>query len=263
MNPAIVIVRSPIYPALYRRSLAPYERQNGFGRRRYQEPQQPRNSMTPQAYQGNQCHAAQSTRGVPPQGNCALTIRGLPASCTIGELLVGISGVGKVFASYILPPNKVHPTPAAQIIMWDSEGAKRLFDYVEQRLLWVCGHCPYIMTNRRFHPSQPKSHHTRVIEIGAPHGIMREAYLRTFFNACGFAYELTAAVTVFQNTWQTHIILYFASYWGQAERAYAFINMARKGGDIPGVNLSASERDQWEKSMIFFQRDPCDELVII
>ncbi|KAL8367074.1 hypothetical protein RB595_007984 [Gaeumannomyces hyphopodioides] len=78
-------------------------------------------------YRGNINIDRNRSAAIPEHENCSLFILGLPADLTTHQLLAGIRGVGRVYATHINrpEPSRGHMTCAAKVIFFDREPAAR------------------------------------------------------------------------------------------------------------------------------------------
>jgi len=84
----------------------------------------------PTSYQGDSTKFRRIAANVPDeQLNCALFLKNLPADITHHELLASLHNLGRVFNTYINPPEpaKGHFTYAIKVVFFSSDPAQALF----------------------------------------------------------------------------------------------------------------------------------------
>lgn len=99
------------------------------------QPQQPENPWEARAqllikgfspnYRGDPDLARNRSAAIPAEQNCSLFVVGLAPDVTTHELLSGIRGVGRVYATHINPPDPVrgHFGSAAKVVFFERAGA--------------------------------------------------------------------------------------------------------------------------------------------
>ncbi len=114
-------------------------------------------------YRGDPDVARNQSAAIPADANCSLFLVGLAPDLTTHELLAGIRGVGRVYATHINPPvpERGHVFSAAKLVFFERKGAGRSFSFS------FCA--PFCLLNPFPHPLYPyplsliippsKSHH--------------------------------------------------------------------------------------------------------
>lgn len=80
-------------------------------------------------YRGDPDLARNQSATIPADANCSLFLVGLAPDLTTHELLSGIRGVGRVYATHINPPapERGHVLSAAKVVFFERRGAGELF----------------------------------------------------------------------------------------------------------------------------------------
>ncbi|AEO66648.1 uncharacterized protein THITE_38236 [Thermothielavioides terrestris NRRL 8126] len=81
-------------------------------------------------YRGDPNLARNQSAMIPDDANCSLFLVGLAPDLTTHELLSGIRGVGRVFATHINPPapERGHAFSAAKVVFFERRGAERFYN---------------------------------------------------------------------------------------------------------------------------------------
>ncbi|GAB1319131.1 RRM domain-containing protein [Madurella fahalii] len=81
-------------------------------------------------YRGDPDLARNRSAAIPAEQNCSLFLVGLAPDLTTHELLSGIRGVGRVYATHINPPDleRGHLRSAAKLVFFERAGAERFYD---------------------------------------------------------------------------------------------------------------------------------------
>ncbi|KAK8017318.1 hypothetical protein PG993_013644 [Apiospora rasikravindrae] len=71
----------------------------------------------PGSYQGNILASDNLSAPIPPNENCSIFVRNLPADLTHEQLFAALRGIGRIASVYINRPTNRHPTCAAKVIL--------------------------------------------------------------------------------------------------------------------------------------------------
>ncbi|KAH9895420.1 hypothetical protein F4778DRAFT_783776 [Xylariomycetidae sp. FL2044] len=209
-------------------------------------------------YKGNLYAENLIASQTPKSDNCAVSIRNLPADCTLRDLLGKISGVGKIYASNIMAPTEAHQNAAAKIAFWDRDTLHKFFTFVAQGRFVFGDHVPLVVMNLHPSPSQPASWYSRVLEIGGPADLISVELMQEFFKKCGFKFETEKITEVWRNRFTAHVQFHFAAYRYQASNAVIFLDRAINGKLDDTFNLCPKQREKFQQIFWYFMPDPCD-----
>ncbi|GAW18088.1 hypothetical protein ANO14919_075590 [Xylariales sp. No.14919] len=144
---------------------------------------QTRNSL---AYQGNVLLRRNICAAIPDELNCRLWITGLPAACTVHQLLECIRGIGPVYACHINQPNSTGPkiweTAAASLTFFTADAANRFLEWNAVQPFTVAGHVTKIVRHRIRTESVPVNGRSRVLRIVGDAEIVQPNYLHRLFS---------------------------------------------------------------------------------
>jgi hypothetical protein len=198
-------------------------------------------------YRGNIHLDRNRSADIPATENCSLFIIGLPPSVTVTSLLATIRDCGRVYATHVNPPEpgKGHVTCAAKVIFFDRASAERFHDRHALGGLRVAGEPGYaarVVWNRiRTAASTSPRHHSRVLLIAGPEGLVNRGFLMGYFSS-KLDYDVDEVLERGSNGGRALIEFRFGSYRCQAESAKMAIS--RELGES-GVQ-------------VWFGVDPCD-----
>jgi hypothetical protein len=92
-------------------------------------------------YRGDPNLIRNQSAAIPTDANCSLFLVGLAPNLTTHELLAGIRGVGRVYATHINPPDpgRGHVLSAAKVVFFvrGSAGSFCLFFFDPPSLTWL------------------------------------------------------------------------------------------------------------------------------
>ncbi|KAI1300346.1 hypothetical protein F5Y03DRAFT_397293 [Xylaria venustula] len=138
------------------------------------------------AYQGNTSLPRNICAPIPDELNCRLWITGLPASCTVHQLLEAIRGIGPVFACHITKPSisgpKVWKTAAASLTFFTADAANRFLQLNDLQPFTVSGHRTRIVRHRIRTESVNVNGRSRVLRIVGDPEIVHPGYLNRVFS---------------------------------------------------------------------------------
>ncbi|KAI0456655.1 hypothetical protein F5B21DRAFT_522456 [Xylaria acuta] len=167
---------------------------------------------------------------IPDERNCRLWITGLPAICTVHQLLEGIRGIGPVLACHIITPSssgaKPWETAAASLTFFTADAANRFLQQTAVRPFSVANHVAKVVRHRIQAESTHVNGRSRVLRIVGDPTIVRPQYLaRVFseywlirFDTDFVRFHTDRSGNLNQITWA------FGSFRGQAQVIYTKIN---------------------------------------
>ncbi|KAI1428348.1 hypothetical protein F5Y12DRAFT_782761 [Xylaria sp. FL1777] len=137
------------------------------------------------AYQGNTALRRNICAPIPNELNCRLWITGLPATCTVNQLLGCIRGIGPIYACHITKPNstgaKVWETAAASLTFFTAEAANRFLEQDALHPFTVADHRTKIVRHRIRTESVNVNGRSRVLRIVGDPRIVHPDYLARVF----------------------------------------------------------------------------------
>jgi hypothetical protein len=147
-------------------------------------------SNSPTNYLGDPSVEHNRSAFIPENENCSLWVWGLPACVTYTALLASIRGIGKVYATVINPPTDEIRTSAAKVVLFNRQGAERLFNIIANRQFVVMGKLVHrVLWNKIRSGPYPHLNHSRAIRITGPRELMDFDFFEDFFIR-RFTYDL-------------------------------------------------------------------------
>ena len=184
-------------------------------------------------YEGNRFLQSNMSANIPADKNCSLFVTGLPPDVTTSQLLAPISGMGRIFATHINPPEpaKGHPLSAAKIVFFERDAAHRFWRWANTHGFTVGGLRAHVIFNRiRSAESAEARNCSRVLMISGPPQYVNPHFLALFFKT-KFVFQVD---TVIQHgpdkDGEVTIEYRFGSYRCQAQAAK--MALGREFGDI-------------------------------
>ncbi|KAH9905918.1 hypothetical protein F4778DRAFT_779309 [Xylariomycetidae sp. FL2044] len=99
-------------------------------------------------YRGKLRSIENNGEGVREDDNCCLNLSNLPPTCTVGDLLGAIRGVGRVSACNIRAPDGRFHTSAAKLSFFTRQEAETMMVYSRQGHFMVNGYVPRVGWNK-------------------------------------------------------------------------------------------------------------------
>ncbi|KAI1750954.1 hypothetical protein F4782DRAFT_531989 [Xylaria castorea] len=162
--------------------------------------------------------------------NCRLWITGLPATCTVHEVLKVIRGIGPVSACQIIAPNssgaKPWETAAASLTFFTADAANCFLERTAVRPFIVANHVAKVVRHRIHAESTHVNGRSRVLRIVGDPNIVRPQYLAQVFSE-SWLVQFDTDFIQFQpdkNGKWNEITWAFGSFRGQAQVIYTKIN---------------------------------------
>ncbi|RYP19626.1 hypothetical protein DL765_003219 [Monosporascus sp. GIB2] len=222
-------------------------------------------------YRGDPNNPNNQSANIPESESTAIYVEGLPADCTVRELLRAARGTGKLWASNVSPPTPQHPGSCGKLVFWARAGADRLLAMHAGGRFLVRGAAPTVKMNRWRSAARPEGDpRSRVVVVRGPARVANRPYLDAFF-AGGepgpkFDWDTDEVVARphAREGW-AELEYRFACHRAQASEAYRWIMIA-SGWWLPnekekralGRDLSPEERDLWAEVKVSWGIDPCD-----
>uniref|UniRef100_A0A8H7N740 RRM domain-containing protein n=1 Tax=Bionectria ochroleuca TaxID=29856 RepID=A0A8H7N740_BIOOC len=163
--------------------------------------------------------------------NCSLWLRNLPPNITYAELLDTISGIGRVWATYINRPDARHDTAAAKVIFFNPEAAAKYLEHIESTNLQIRGLAVTGEYNRVKIPRQlsggPQA--SRVLVITGHSDFVNKDSLTRFFGDL-IQFHTDRIIERFRVGTRTVIEFRFGSYRAQAQSAKTALERNQPSG---------------------------------
>ncbi|KAI1337710.1 hypothetical protein F5Y15DRAFT_425707 [Xylariaceae sp. FL0016] len=188
--------------------------------------------------------------GVAPLENTSVFISDLPPTATIKDLLGAVRGIGKIWASNMIPPQGTHVWAAAKVVFWNRAGLEAFWEFQTAGKFLVNGTQPKVVMNRHRSGSFNESSASRVLIITGPTDLIDQRYLSSIFGTC-FTFDIDEiidhGVTWSHQDGEMNLVAVrtlefrFASYRAQAAWAFNLVRglQNRRGFD----RWQASERE--------------------
>ncbi|KAK4183406.1 hypothetical protein QBC35DRAFT_543807 [Podospora australis] len=139
-------------------------------------------------YRGNPDLDRNRSAMIPEGENCSLFLVGLPPNISTHDLLAGVRGIGRVYATHINPPepNRGHEMSAAKLVFFDRDAAERFYAFAQGEGFRVPANPTFRarVTWNRIRSAQvdPAGVKSRVLLISGPPEVVNEGYLRAYFD---------------------------------------------------------------------------------
>lgn len=163
--------------------------------------------------------------------NCSLWLRNLPPNITYAELLDTISGIGRVWATYINRPDAKHDTAAAKVIFFNPEAAAKYLKHIESTNLQIQGLAVTGEYNRVKIPRQlsggPQA--SRVLVITGHSDFVNKDSLTRFFGDL-IQFHTDRVIERFRVGTRAVIEFRFGSYRSQAQSAKTALERNQPSG---------------------------------
>ncbi|CAH0054337.1 unnamed protein product [Clonostachys solani] len=163
--------------------------------------------------------------------SCSLWLRNLPPNITYAELLDTISGIGRVWATYINRPDARHDTAAAKVIFFNPEAAAKYLEHIESTNLQIRGFPVAAEYNRVKIPRQlsggPQASRVLII-IGHSDFVNKESLIRFFHDLIQFHND--RVIERFRVGTRAVIEFRFGSYRAQSSSAKLALEKNQPGG---------------------------------
>ncbi|RYP92106.1 hypothetical protein DL770_001767 [Monosporascus sp. CRB-9-2] len=222
-------------------------------------------------YRGDPNNPNNQSADIPEEDSTAIYIEGLPADCTVRELLLAARGTGKLWASNISPPTGPHPGSCGKLVFWDRAGADRLLARHAEGRFAVRGAVPVVKMNKWRSMAKPENDpRSRVVVVRGPARIVNQPRLDAFFGkgepGAKFDWDTDEVVVRphAREGW-AELEYRFACHRAQASEAYRWIMIA-SGRWLPNGkekrvlerDFSPEEWDLWAEVAVVWGVDPCD-----
>ncbi len=181
------------------------------------------------AYQGNTSIPRNICAPIPDELNCRLWITGLPATCTMHQILGRISE-GPIFACHITKPSlwgpKIWATAAASLTFFTADAANRFLERNALEPFTVEGRQTKVVRHRIRTESVDVNGRSRVLRIVGDPRIVQPEYLNRLFTEDWMIQFDTDYVqfTPDENGKANEIIWAFGSFRAQAHMVYINVN---------------------------------------
>ncbi|RYP82736.1 hypothetical protein DL769_001545 [Monosporascus sp. CRB-8-3] len=222
-------------------------------------------------YRGDPNNPNNQSANIPEKDSTAVYVEGLPADCTVHELLLAARGTGKLWASNVSPPAGPHPGSCGKLVFWDRAGTDRLLAMHAEGRFAVRGGAPVVKMNRWRSAARPEDDpRSRVVVVRGPAGVVNQPYLDAFFKkgepGAKFDWDTDEVVVRphAREGW-AELEYRFACHRAQASEAYRWI-MVASGWWLPNEkekrvlerDFSPEEWDLWAEVTVVWGVDPCD-----
>ncbi|RYO88234.1 hypothetical protein DL766_006286 [Monosporascus sp. MC13-8B] len=223
-------------------------------------------------YRGDPNNPNNQSADIPERQSTAIYVEGLPADCTVRELLLAARGTGKLWASNVSPPTPPeHPGSCGKLVFWTRAGADRLLAMHAGGRFLVRGAAPTVKMNRWRSAARPEGDpRSRVVVVRGPARVVNRPYLDAFFGrgepGPKFDWDTDEVVVRphAREGW-AELEYRFACHRAQASEAYRWIMIAsgrwqpnEKEKRALGRDFGPEERDLWAGVKVSWGTDPCD-----
>ncbi|RYP38566.1 hypothetical protein DL767_002502 [Monosporascus sp. MG133] len=222
-------------------------------------------------YRGDPNNPNNQSANIPEKDSTAVYVEGLPADCTVRELLLAARGTGKLWASNVSPPAGPHPGSCGKLVFWDRAGADRLLALHAAGRFVVRGAAPVVKMNRWRSAAKPEDDpRSRVVVVRGPARVVNRPRLDAFFGKAGprpkFDWDTDEVVVRphARDGW-AELEYRFACHRAQASEAYRWIMIASGRWPPNGKERRVLERDfgpeewdLWAEVTVVWGVDPCD-----
>lgn len=199
------------------------------------------------AYQGDPTLPGNRCAPISDEQNCRLWITGLPANCTVHQLLSRIKGVGPVYACHVNAPILSGPkkcsTAAASLTFFTADAATRFLNESKKKPFTVDG-CETSITRHRIKTeSVPVNGRSRVLLIVGDPDVVRIETLASIFSEAWhirFDTDYVLFTPSEQEGGRNKIVWAFGSFRAQAQVIFTNINRYFEG-----------------RAFALYQSDPC------
>ncbi|KAI0808688.1 hypothetical protein GGR55DRAFT_650414 [Xylaria sp. FL0064] len=188
---------------------------------------------------------------IPNKLNASVWVKNLPPDVDHATLLNSIRDCGKVFATYINPPQAGYTTVASTIVFFDVAGARNLLRQSREGRFIVNGYLPVVNHNGLKVAAQPPSSASRVLLFEGPSCIVNPANLSALFLNYGILWEDEAIIVLSQDAMFTRLEWRFASYHRQAQAVWDHMDRMFRDPRIMHHEL-------WRRVAVRYGADPCD-----
>ncbi|KXX80607.1 hypothetical protein MMYC01_202678 [Madurella mycetomatis] len=177
-------------------------------------------------YRGDPDLARNRSAAIPAEQNCSLFVVGLAPDLTTHELLSGIRGVGRVYATHINPPDPArgHLGSAAKVVFFERAGAERFYD-LYSAFGFSTPRSPHLrarVTWNRIRSAEVDvgGHKSRVLLVSGPPDIVNQQFLMSYLDN-KMQYQVDDVLHRGANPDRTRVLLEFrfGSFRCQAEAA--------------------------------------------
>ncbi|RYP76092.1 hypothetical protein DL771_001916 [Monosporascus sp. 5C6A] len=222
-------------------------------------------------YRGDPNNPNNQSADIPEGDSTAIYVEGLPADCTVRELLLAARGTGKLWASNVSPPTGPHPGSCGKLVFWDRAGADRLLAMHAGGRFAVRGAAPVVKMNKWRSAAKPGDDpRSRVVVVRGPARVVNRPRLDAFFGKgrppAKFDWD-TDEVLVRPHAREgwAELEYRFACHRAQASEAYRWIMVAsgrwlpnEKERRVLGRDFGPEEWDLWAEVTVVWGVDPCD-----
>jgi hypothetical protein len=253
LGPSKNLISSPAYdarlrqPSSHLRSPPPCVSPAAAESRVCQEPHRHGRERSSPAYQGDPNLPGNRCAPIPDEQNCRLWITGLPAECTVHQLLGKIEGVGPVYACHVNAPILSGPkrcsTAAASLTFFTADAATRFLNESKKKPFAVDGCETSIMRHRIKTESVPVSGRSRVLLIVGDPDIVRIETLAFLFSEIWhirFDTDHVLFMPSEQEGGRNKVVWAFGSFRAQAQVIFTNVNRYFEG-----------------RAFALYQSDPC------
>ena len=208
-------------------------------------------------YRGDISNPRNLSAPIPEERSCSFWLRGLPGDTTVTTLLAAVRGIGRVYCTVVVPPDRAHGwrTAAAKVVFFEEAAARRFWERygrgggdgaVPAVAFVVGGQTVVVERNRtRVADSALPRECSRVVCVAGVEGVVDVDALLAEFRA-NFVFEMDEIVRETENrvtvtgTQRFAVIEFrFGSFRCQAQTAYRLLQ-GRAGLEVR------------------YGRDPCD-----
>ncbi|RYP54291.1 hypothetical protein DL768_000865 [Monosporascus sp. mg162] len=222
-------------------------------------------------YRGDPNNPNNQSANIPEKDSTAVYIEGLPADCTVRELLLAARGTGKLWASNVSPPTGPHPGSCGKLVFWDRAGTDRLLAKHAEGRFVVRGVVPVVKMNKWRSMAKPENDpRSRVVVVRGPAHIVNQPRLDAFFGkgepGAKFDWDTDEVIVRphARDGW-AELEYRFACHRAQASEAYRWIMIAwgrwlpnEKEKRVMERDFSPEEWDLWADVTVVWGIDPCD-----
>ncbi|OAA39090.1 hypothetical protein NOR_06350 [Metarhizium rileyi] len=194
-------------------------------------------------YHGMHTETNASVDYLRPDQNCALWITQLPPDVKVTEILGHIHNAGRVYATFINPPDGIkHPRSAAKLVFFTPAGAQKLLAYAWHHPFTIRGYKAQVAPNRiKYDSHSTAKGESRVLIITGDKKFVNEGSLTAYFEG-RFAFQIDKIQTLIEFKNRAVVEYKFGSYRCQSQMGFKALLLDRPRG----------------LEMVEFGADPCE-----